>query len=65
MSRMAIDVETAASQAKRLKSGDNEKESRTIDELIKADQYVQNNSAVAGTSRRGLLITKLRPPGSI
>lgn len=62
---MSIDVETAASQAKRLKSGNNEREARTIDELIKADQYTQGNTALDGTTRRGLVIAKLRPPGSI
>lgn len=62
---MAIDVETAASKAKRLKSGDGEKESHSLKELIEADRYVDGQAAVSGTKRRGLVLTKLRPPGAI
>lgn len=62
---MSIDVETAATKAKRLKSDQYERESHSLKDLIEADKYVDSQAAVAGTKRRGLIITKLRPPGSI
>ena len=35
----------------------------SVDEQIKADQYVASKTAASG-ARRGLVITKLRPPGA-
>ena len=35
-----------------------------IPDLIEADKYLKAADAVAGTKRRGLIITKLRPPGA-
>ena len=57
-------IETDALTAKRLKSGNMESEKRPIKELIEADQYVSSQNANTSANRRGLVITKLRPPGS-
>jgi len=63
---MAIEdeIETAATKAKRLKSGDQERESRTLKEMIEADKYLDNKDAVTGNGRK-IIINKMRPPGSI
>lgn len=58
------DITTAASNAKRLKLKDKEREAHSLKDMIAADQYVSNQDAIAGTKRRGLIITKLRPPGT-
>jgi len=39
--------------------------SNPLADQIEADKYLKSNDAVVGTTRRGLIITKLRPPGSI
>jgi hypothetical protein len=39
--------------------------SNPIPDQIEADKYLKANDAVAGSTRRGLVITKLRPPGAI
>ena len=57
-------IETDALTAKRLKSGGMESEKRPIRELIDADQHVSGQNANTSENRRGLVITKLRPPGS-
>lgn len=58
-------IETDALTAKRLKSGQMESEKRPIRELIDADQYTSAQNANTESNRRGLCITKFRPPGSI
>lgn len=62
---MSVDIDTAAASAKRLKSRDNEREAHSLREMIEADQYIASQDAIANTSRRGIILTKLRPPGSI
>jgi len=37
---------------------------QSIPDQIAADNHLASKSAVANTRRRGLVITKLRPPGS-
>ena len=64
MSDLSDQITTDAAKAKRLKAGDNEKENRPLSELIAADKYLSSQSAASG-SRRGLILNKLRPPGSI
>lgn len=61
---LSDDIKTAATTAKRLKTRDEEVEKRSIAEMIAADKYASEAAAVAGTKRRGLIITKMRPPGS-
>lgn len=65
MSTLSSQIETDAARAKRMKSGQMEKENRDLSELIEADQYLANQSANTSANRRGLVITKLRPPGSV
>ena len=57
-------IESDALKAKRVKSGQMESEKRPIRELIEADQYTSAQNANTAANRRGLVITKLRPPGS-
>lgn len=64
MSDITNKIETDALTAKRLKSGQMESEKRPIKELIEADQYISSQNANTSTNRRGLMITKFRPPGS-
>jgi len=58
-------IETDALKSKRMKSGQMEVEKRSIDELIKADQYTSAQDANTESNRRGIILTKFRPPGSI
>ena len=64
MSDLSNQIETAAGKAKRLKSGNNEREAHSLKEMIEADRHLQNGSANTESNRRGLIITKFRPPGS-
>lgn len=65
MTDIKTQIETDALTHKRLKSGQMESEKRSIDELIKADQYTSAQDANTAANRRGVCITKFRPPGSI
>lgn len=65
MSNLSSDITTAAGEAKRLKHGDKEKESRSLSELIEADRYLSDQGNVTASNRRGLVLTKLRPGGGI
>lgn len=65
MSTLSNQIETDAAKAKKLKSGDFEKENRPLAELIEADRYLAEQAAVTAANRRGVILTKLRPPGSI
>lgn len=38
---------------------------RSLTELIEADRYLKSQDSITGKKRRGLIITKLRPPGAI
>lgn len=58
-------IETAAGKAKRLKSGDEEREAHSLGDLIKADEHLSAKNATSNSNRRGIVINKLRPPGSI
>lgn len=64
MADIKTQIETDAKTAKRLKSGQMESEKRSISEMIEADQYLDSKNANTASNRRGLIITKLRPPGS-
>jgi hypothetical protein len=64
MTDIKTQIETDALTHKRLKTGQMESEKRPIKELIEADQYVSAQNANTSSNRRGLIITKLRPPGS-
>ncbi|MBR9802966.1 hypothetical protein GYB59_15305 [bacterium] len=63
---MALDeqIQNAAAKAKRLKSGDEERESHSLKEMIEADKYLEGKEAVTGNGRK-ICINKLRPPGSV
>lgn len=57
------DINTAASAGKRLKSGQQERESHSLKEMIEADRYLANRDLVTGNARK-IVINKLRPPGT-
>ena len=40
-------------------------EQQPLGDVIETDRYLKSNAATSGTTRRGLVITKLRPPGSV
>lgn len=65
MTDIKTQIETDALTAKRMKSGQMESEKRSISELIEADQYTSAQDANTESNRRGIILTKFRPPGSI
>lgn len=58
------DIATAAAKAKKVKAGDQERESHTLKEMIDADKYLEGKGVVTGNSRK-IIINKMRPPGSV
>lgn len=61
---LSDDITTAAGTPKRSQFGDMSQENRSLDELIKADEYLEQKRSVTGNGRK-LIINKLRPPGSV
>lgn len=64
MADLSTQIETDAATAKRMKAGDKEKESRPLSELIEADKYLANKSAVGSFAAtfRGIT-SRITPPG--
>ncbi|TXH09522.1 MAG: hypothetical protein E6R04_07920 [Spirochaetes bacterium] len=65
MSEDLTDAIVEAAQSPQSASGEaGSVTARSISELIEADKYAKAQAATTGR-RRGLIINKLRPPGSI
>jgi len=65
MSDDLTDVISDAAQSPQSASGEaGSVTARSISEMIEADKYVKSQTA-SSARRRGLIINKLRPPGSI
>lgn len=56
-------IEDAASEPANMVVDGNTTTQRTIDELIKADEYLKANAAAA-SAKRGLVFQRMKPPGS-
>lgn len=56
-------IEDAASEPVSMTSDGNSATQRSIDELIKADEYLKANAAVS-SSKRGMVFQRMKPPGS-
>lgn len=63
MSDLSDEIEAAVSAPKQVTTDGVTVEGRDVDELIKADQYLQNKQAASSKSR-GLRFSKISPPGA-
>jgi hypothetical protein len=50
---------------KRMRAGDKEVDQHSLKDQIELDRHLAANQAVTPANRMGLMISKLRPPGSI
>lgn len=58
------ELQQLATKAKRLKSGDDEREAHPLSELIEADKHIANQGARNKTSLP-IRFQKTRPPGAV
>jgi hypothetical protein len=61
---LSITIQAAASEPLKVSVDGNTVEQRSIEELIRADQYAKASDASRAGPSRGILYTRLVPPGA-
>jgi hypothetical protein len=64
MADLTDQIEDAAASPKKVTGDAGSVEAHSLDELVKADQYLASKAA-AQSSGRGLLLSQFKPPGTV